>query len=154
MESSSDVSPNNPGVDTVRAIANSFFYVEIPGLTIAFKEVSGLQIETEVFEYREGGENSFIHRLPGPTKSGNIILKRGIAPTQEFMQWYEKILSGNIETHDVLIKMYELRVDNVIVKWKVKDAWPCKWSGPNFVAGDNVVAVETLELAHSGLERA
>jgi phage tail-like protein len=153
MARSADVSPNNPGVDNVRAIANTFFYVEIPGLTIAFKEVSGLQIETEVFEYREGGANDFIHRLPGPTKSGNIILKRGIAPTQEFMQWYEKILSGNIERYDVLIKMYELN-GNSVTKWKINKAWPCKWSGPSFVAGDNVVAVESLELAHAGLERA
>jgi phage tail-like protein len=154
MARSADVSVNNPGVDNVRAIANSFFYVEIPGLTIAFKEVSGLQIETEVFEYREGGVNDFIHRLPGPTKSGNIILKRGIATTQEFMEWYEKILAGNIERHDVIIYMHELKVGQPILKWKVMNAWPCKWSGPNFVAGDNVVAIESLELAHSGLERA
>jgi phage tail-like protein len=154
MARSANVSPNNPGMDNVRAIANSFFYVQIANFTIAFKEVSGLQIETEVFEYREGGVNDYIHRLPGPTKSGNIILKRGIAPTQEFLEWYEKILTGNIECHDVIISMYELKVGDPIVKWKVNKAWPCKWSGPNFVAGDNVVAVESLELAHAGLERA
>jgi phage tail-like protein len=150
----SNTSPNNPGVDTIRAISGSFFYVEIPNLTIAFREVSGLQIETEVFEYREGGVNDFIHRLPGPTKSGNIILKRGIAPTQEFLEWYGKILTGNIVRHDVIISMRELDASKKVVQWRVIDAWPCKWSGPNFVAGDNVVAVESLELAHSGLELA
>jgi phage tail-like protein len=154
MARSANVSPNNPGMDNVRAISNSFFYVQIANFTIAFKEVSGLQIETEVFEYREGGVNDYIHRLPGPTKSGNIILKRGIAPTQEFMEWYEKILAGNIECHDVIISMHELEVRDPIIKWKVNQAWPCKWSGPNFVAGDNVVAVESLELAHAGLGRA
>lgn len=147
-----NTSPNNPGMDNVRAIANSFFYVEIPGLSIVFKEVSGLQIETEVFDYREGGVNDFIHRLPGPTKSGNIVLKRGMAETQEFMNWYKKILNGNIECKDVTISMHQLEVGKPIVKWRVIDAWPCKWSGPNFVAGDNVLAVESLELAHSGLE--
>lgn len=150
----SNTSPFNPGVDTVRSISGSFFYVEIPNLEIVFREVSGLQIETEVFEYREGGVNDFIHRLPGPTKSGNIILKRGIAPTQEFLEWYGKILAGNIVRHDVIISMRELEVNKKVVQWRVIDAWPCKWSGPNFVAGDNVVAIESLELAHSGLELA
>jgi phage tail-like protein len=150
----SNTSPNNPGVDTIRAISGSFFRVKINNLTLAFKELSGLQIETEVFEYREGGVNDYIHRLPGPTKSGNIILKRGIAPTQEFMEWYEKILSGNIKCENVLISLHELGSSEAMMSWQVNQAWPCKWSGPNFIAGDNVVAVESLELAHSGLVRA
>jgi phage tail-like protein len=148
----SNTSPNNPGVDVVRSLAVGYFYVEIPNFTLVFKEVSGLQIETEVFEYREGGVNDYIHRLPGPTKSGNIILKRGMGLTQEFLEWYGKILAGNIVRHNVIITMYQTKPEEKVVQWRVIDAWPCKWSGPHFIAGDNTVAIESLELAHSGLE--
>jgi phage tail-like protein len=151
MGNTNYTSNNNPGTSGILTYPTSYFYVKIDNMSIVFKEVSGLQIETEVFEYREGGVNDHMHRLPGPSKSGNVVLKRGIVATQDFMNWYEKIVNGNIEYQHVDIGLYQIGNDSPIVTWNLADAWPCKWSGPNFVAGDNVVAIETLELAHAGL---
>ena len=151
MVNANYTSENNPGTSSVLTFPSSYFHVKIDNMSVAFKEVSGLQIETEVFEYREGGVNDQIHRFPGPSKSGNVVLKRGIVATQDFLKWYEKIVNGNIEYQHADIGLYQIGNDSPIIIWRLTDAWPCKWSGPNFVAGDNVVAIETLELAHAGL---
>ena len=48
------------------------FFVEIEGLIVgAFTEVSGLQVETQVHDYQEGGQNEYVHRLPGPVHPGH-----------------------------------------------------------------------------------
>ena len=44
-----------------------------------FSEVSGLQVELDVLELQEGGENAFVHKLPGRAKHGYLTLRRGQA---------------------------------------------------------------------------
>ena len=69
--------------------------MEIGGIAQAvFTEVSGLQLEMEVMEYQEGGNNDFVHRLPGRTKSSNLTLKRGMTNSNEFFQWYAELAQG------------------------------------------------------------
>ena len=81
---------------TEEAYPSYRFYVEIAGVPQAvFTEVSGLQIETEITEYEEGGNNDFVHRLPGRTKIGNITLKRGMTSSNELLQWFLKIARGD-----------------------------------------------------------
>src|SRR3954451_5529078 len=42
------------------------FKISIPGLDIGtFRECTGLSMEFDVFEWAEGGNNEFIHHLPG-----------------------------------------------------------------------------------------
>jgi phage tail-like protein len=142
----------NPGASAERALGNSCFYVDIGRTKLLFAEMSGLQLETEVTDYMEGGLHDYVHRLPGRTKLGNLVLKRGMAPSQEFMDWYLKIVAGNIERQNVSVKMHDL-FGRVIVQWDFQDAYPVKWTGPSFVAKDNMVAIESLELAYGGLLR-
>src|SRR4029079_8650692 len=71
------------------------FYVMIDGTAQAiFTEVSGLQIETEVQEYAEGGNNGFVHRLPGRTRVGNITLKRGITGSEQLLKCAHAVAAG------------------------------------------------------------
>jgi phage tail-like protein len=77
------------------AFAATRFYVQIEGVNHAvFTEISGLQIETEVFEYREGGNNASVHRLPGPIRVGNITLKHGLVGSAELFSWYMHVVRG------------------------------------------------------------
>src|SRR5215207_6334366 len=90
--------------------ANCRFYVEIGGLAQAvFTEMSGLQVETAVTEYEEGGNNGFVHRLPGRTKVSNLTLKRGVTNSNEFFNWYMEILQGKIDTKNISVVMYDTR---------------------------------------------
>ncbi len=140
----------------IEGLANCRFYVRIGNETQAvFTEVSGLQVETTVQEYEEGGNNAFTHRLPGRSKVGNLTLKRGITQGNEFFKWYADVAAGRI---GIKRKNVSLVVFNpagqVVAQWDFEGAFPVKWVGPQLVADGTALAVETLELAHSGLTRA
>jgi phage tail-like protein len=134
-----------------RVHSNSFFYVDIGDERAVFSEVTGLQAETEITPFKEGGFNEQAHMLPGSTKVGNITLKRGISQSNVFFSWYLTVMNGKVSRRDVLIKMYFNGRETPLYVWQLVKAFPCKWSGPNFNAKDSVIAIETLELAHEGL---
>ncbi|MDW8212313.1 MAG: phage tail protein [Roseiflexaceae bacterium] len=128
------------------------FWVEIDGLTEAvFSECSGLQTETEVVEWEEGGENRFRHRFPGRVKYANIVLKRGIA-TPELWKWYADIARGTIQRRNLSVVLYGY-AGTPEVRWNLKHALPVKWVGPTFKSGSSEAAVETLELIYEHFER-
>jgi phage tail-like protein len=128
------------------------FYVEIGSAPRAlFTEISGLQVETDIFEYAEGGNNSFIHRLPGRTKVSNITLKRGMTTSNELFAWYGQWLNGKHTPQNVTVVMYDT-AGNALLRWTFLNAYPVKWVGPQFTANGAQAAIETLELAHEGLQ--
>lgn len=127
------------------------FYVQIGGETQGvFTEVSGLQVELEIMDYREGGNNGFVHRLPGFTKMGNLSLKRGIVRKNDFYTWFMQIASGQFVSKNLSLVMCDVEGSPVIT-WNFTNAYPVKWIGPHFQASEAAVAVETLELAHEGI---
>ena len=128
------------------------FYVEIEGHTQAvFTEVSGLQVEMQVFEYQEGGNNGFIHRLPGPVKVSNIILKRGLTTSNDFFKWCMEVALRQVSRKHLSVLLYDTLGEEV-VRWNFHNAYPVKWVGPQFNSTSTATAIETLELAHDGLE--
>jgi phage tail-like protein len=130
------------------------FRVEIDGIArAAFSEVSGLESETAVIEYRLGGEASTVRKLPGLTKYGNLVLKSGITQDPELWNWRKAVVDGNIERRNgSIILLDDDRAE--VARWNFVNGWPCKWDGPAFNAKSNDVAIETIEIAHEGLERA
>ena len=130
---------------------NLRFAVEIDHVTVAiFTECSALTIETETFEYQEGGVNGYTHKLPTRTKYGNITLKRGLDDSQELYQWYLLNASGKTLRRNLSVILYDSRGHGVR-RWDLMGAFPCKWTGPDLRADTGAVAVETVEFAHSGL---
>lgn len=126
------------------------FAVEIDGLQVAgFMECSGLSIEHEMLEYAEGGLNSYTHKLPGRVKYGNITLKRGILAfaQQDLMQWFKKAMEGKpAPRKHVTIKSYDATGTKSFV-WHLENAYPVKYSGPEFKTDSASVACESLELS-------
>ena len=73
------------------------FLVEIGSEVVAnFQECTGLTMEVEVQEYVEGGNNEFVHKLPGRVKYTNITLKRGVTDNAQFSAWRPKVEGGKI----------------------------------------------------------
>jgi phage tail-like protein len=127
------------------------FRVEIDGVTVAaFTECSGLASETEVVEYREGGDFR-IRKLPGLTKYTNIVLKRGLTLDRTLWEWREAIVNGRADRRNGSVILMDAE-RNEVARWNFHEAWPAKWVGPELDARSNDVAIETLELAHEGLE--
>ena len=118
-----------------------------------FSECSGLQLETEVEDYAEGGLNTHLRRFPGRTKQSNLTLKRGIVD-RELHDWYVRLAQeGSVEFKSGSILVHDPSGGPVTMEWQFYRAFPCKWNGPDLNATQSSVAVETLELCHHGLIR-
>jgi phage tail-like protein len=128
------------------------FSVEWGGARIGFSEVTGLNLETEVIEYRDGSSSDFHKtKMPGLQKFSNVILKRGIvAGDTDFYKWMQTVQLNKVERRDVLIHLLDEKHQPVMT-WKLHNAWPVKLSGPELKAGSSEVAIESLELTHEGL---
>jgi phage tail-like protein len=130
------------------------FKLEIEGITVAgFSEVTGLNQESNVIDYREGQEGITPRKLPGLNKFGNITLKRGISPDLSVYNWRKTVTDGDIERRNASIVLHNEKHEEV-VRWNLVNAWPSKYVGPDLKANANEVAIETVELTHEGVERA
>ena len=131
---------------------NQNFAVEIEGLVIGgFSEVSGLQIEIEVEQYREGGVNEYVHHRAGPTRyPSHIVLKRGLTDAETLWRWQRNVSRGIIERKNGSIVLLD-SAGAEKWRWNFADAYPVRWSGPEFRAETSTIALESLELAHRGL---
>ena len=129
------------------------FLVELKGLAVGgFTEISGLQAEVEVTDYREGGVNDYIHKLAGPARyTSNLILKHGLTDIDAMWHWHRQVTQGIIQRRSVSIILLDAAGAEKR-RWNFKEAYPVKWIGPSLRAGTAEVAVETLELAHHGFE--
>jgi phage tail-like protein len=135
---------------------NFNFLVEIDGITrAAFQEAGGLDSSVEVIEHREGGNNLTSLKLPGRVKFSNITLKRGLTDDVELYAWHRQWVTGDPAAGRKNGSIVLLdRQGQEKTRWNFVRAWPVKWTGPALNAEGNDVAIETLELAHEGLERA
>jgi phage tail-like protein len=133
---------------------NYSFRVLIDDLPAAeFSECSGMEMTVKFDEVREGGENGFVHKLPGRVEYGNLVLKRGYARGGELFNWCLQPRDTQLQRRKVTVQLVEQASKSTIVQWIFDDAYPVKWSGPSLKASENAVAIESLELAHRGLGR-
>jgi phage tail-like protein len=134
------------------------FKVEIEGIEIAgFNEATGLNFETEIEKFREGGFNVHERQLIGPSKCPErLILKRGLsgdAKSNQLWDWYKKVLAGNLERKQLSIQMLDYSGAAISqLMWVFEKACPVKWTGPQFRAGTAEIAFETIEFIHRGMK--
>lgn len=129
------------------------FSVQWGGNRLGFSEVSGLTQENQVIEYRDGSfpEYSSI-KMPGLRKFSNITLKRGVVKSDnDFYKWLTTIKLNTVERRDLTISLLNESHEPVMV-WKIHNAFPVKVEGPALKAAANEVAIESIEIAHEGLE--
>ncbi|GAA4609848.1 phage tail-like protein [Actinoplanes octamycinicus] len=131
------------------------FRVEVGGLVVGgFTEVTGLQVETVVETYREGGVNEYEHKLPGPARyPANLVLRNGISDVEALWQWHQDVLGGVFERRDGTVYLLDGAGEDVMW-WHFLQALPVRWTGPELRAASGTVAVEAVELVHQGLRKA
>lgn len=130
------------------------FAVELDGITLAggFSECTGINATTEPEEINEGGLNSASRKFAGRTKHENLTLKRGMTNSAELYNWHRDAVEGRVKRFDGSIVLYDEKGEEAI-RWNFFRGWPAKWEGPALNATGNEVAIETLEIAHEGLQR-
>lgn len=128
------------------------FLVQWGGVRIGFTEVSGLDTQVEVIEYREGSSPEYHKtKMPGIAKYSNIVLKRGtIQGDSDFYKWMNTINLTVVERRDIIISLLN-ETHAPVMTWKAKNSFPVKIQASDLKSDGNEVAIETLEIAHEGL---
>ena len=139
-------------------IAKFHFSVELDGTEISFQEVSGLEMHTEVIEYRHGDSPEFtMIKQAGLVKTANLVLKKGIFKDDShlvdmFNKMFDKdYQSDRGERFDVLIKLMDEKGEDVMT-WNVQNAFPVKYTGTDLKSSENALAIESLELAYDSIK--
>ena len=149
MSLKSDYTGVYPGRDPALVFR---FCIKIAGVEAAqFLECSGLAMERQVKQYEEGGNNMFVHMLPGRIKWQNIVLKHGVSRSSLLWQWFlDGSYDGQVSYRQVSIELGDAEFGKVAI-WNVNRAFPVKWGTGPFNTKTQEIAIETLELAHSGI---
>jgi phage tail-like protein len=145
-----------PGFKGEVPVSSNFLF-EVDGVQIgAFKEVHGLELRVEVEAYEEGGENGYVHQLPGRMSWPNIILKRGIIQTDALFDWVRKSSGDTFATNGnkltrctgaiVLMSSRNQRLRS----YELQGAFPVRWVGPDLNVDEQRPLDEELEVAHHG----
>ncbi|WP_337041992.1 phage tail protein [Emticicia sp. 17c] len=113
---------------------------------IHFQEVSGLNKEMTTEEFTEGGENRFLYHFPKGTKYPNLVLKRGMKPESDVIQWVKDAID-NFDFKPATVSVILLNdAHKPLVKWEFLKAFPVKWASSDLKAQENAIVIETLEL--------
>lgn len=117
-----------------------------------FKSVSGLKFETEVIPVREGGANDTTFQLVGATKWSNLVLKQGFTGNSALIKWRQDWLRGKmVRIPSGTITQLNTAMEPV-AHWQFHRGWPAKWELSELDASKSELSIETLEIAHEGLE--
>ncbi|MEL6778838.1 MAG: phage tail protein [Cyanobacteria bacterium J06597_16] len=141
------------------------FYFEADGVSEkSILEVSGLSVESPVAGdggVHGSGKKGVRVRQATPTaeKFSNVTVKVVATTDVDLYDWYK-----NCNTNDggssewtsnrkaSSISAYD-QAGGIQARWELVNAYPCKYEGPSFTAGDSNMANETLELVHEGIKR-
>jgi phage tail-like protein len=133
------------------------FLFEVDGTTIgSFGEVYGLEVHINVSTYAEGGQNGFVHQLPGRMTWPNIVLRRGVTDSDALFSWITKVSGSGFSSNSNKLTrstgaITALGKDGERLRsWDLQGVFPVRWSGPSFNAGSGDSLHEEIELAHHG----
>ena len=133
-------------------IGNFNFHLELEGLTAGtFRNVEGLDSETEVIEYQDG-DDLVLRKRPGRTKYSNIVLKRGYVASDELWTWRKKVMDGTVERKSGSVILCN-DSGEPIMRYNFFEAWPVKWKGFTLDGKGTDSVVEEIELVIERLER-
>ena len=136
--------------------------------TAAFTEVTGIEANVDVIEFRMGNSSSLAPRkLPGLVKHGNVTMKMGYISGQQLMEWAiscvkESRAAGAFKRHDVTIELLDIATNGTPTEnldkapatgkqWKLTNAWVAKYHGADLDAKNSDVAIQTIEIAYEEL---
>ena len=129
------------------------YRVEIDGLDAGgFSEVTGFDASIDVMEYREGDMVQTPYKIPGLKKYGNITLKKGLTDSLVMYEWLITGVDGPVDRKTITITSLD-EYEQPVASWQVINAWPVKYTAPDFNATSSEVAIETVEIAHEGMTR-
>ena len=125
------------------------FTAEVLGRTLGtFASIRGLEAQVDILEYREGGINDLVHRLPGQLRYPNLVLGGGVT-SRAVEEWFAQTRLG-ADRHALTVTFLD-SAGTAVRAWSFAEAFPVRWTGPVLTASGGAVAGEELEVAHGGM---
>jgi phage tail-like protein len=136
---------------------NFKFLVYVQGFIAGgFSKVSGLKMTTEVFEYREGGDNTTVRKLPGQTKFDPVSLERGSTSNLDMWNWATEVHTfsggGHLNPPRRTITIVLVGKNGLeLRKWVLQKCWASEWEVGELDAKSNDVLIERVVVQHEGI---
>jgi len=118
-----------------------------------FTEVTGLGVQVERISYREAGNNAVVRAIPGRVTYASVTLRYGLTASNDLWDWLMSTVEGRVSRRNVSIVMLDTAGSTEVLRWNLISAWPQEWYGAPLDAMSRELAIETLVLAHEGLQR-
>jgi phage tail-like protein len=138
---------------------SSYFLFEVDGVEIGyFSEVTGLSVGIAVEQIFEGGQNGFVHQMPGRMSWPHLVFKRGITQSDALFTWMGKSSgegfagNGNKLTRSTGAVTVLDAEGTRLRAWEFDGVYPVRWTGPEFSVESNIALQEQLEVAHNGFK--
>jgi phage tail-like protein len=113
-----------------------------------FQEVTGLDVEMEMENFTEGGQNRFTWQLPKRSRYSDITLKRGMFFGSQVIKWCRDALENfSFAPANVHISLLNENHEPVMT-WYVINAIPKRWSVSGLNAQDNSIMIESITLSY------
>lgn len=134
--------------DNVWPLPKFYFQVKWDSEVVQFQEVSGLNIEAQIIEYRHGDSPEFSAiKMPGLKKVGNVTMKKGVFKSDnKFWLWLQEIKLNTIKRKVITISLLD-ETNSPTMTWTLNNAWPTKITGTDLKSNGNEVAVESIDIA-------
>lgn len=118
-----------------------------------FTEVTGLGVQVERISYREAGNNAVVRAIPGRVTYPPVTLRYGLTSATDLWDWLMTAVNGEVDRRNVSVVMLDPGGTGEVLRWNLLNAWPEEWYGAPLDAMSRSLAIETLVLAHEGLQR-
>jgi phage tail-like protein len=137
-------------------IADRFLF-ELDGVEIGvFRSVTGLEVTVQFDEFREGGQNGYVHKVPGRMSWPNLVFRRGITQSDAVFEWLAKSSGEQFAANRNKVTRSTGAVTAIssngtrLRSWEFIDVCPVRWKGPELSVENQTPLEEELEVAHHG----
>jgi phage tail-like protein len=141
---------------------NFKFRIKIDNVYVAgMNKCSALKKSTEMVEWREGGDPSTTHKLPGKTKYDAITLTSGVTHDTTFEDWAQLVnnfqgdasMSLKNFRKNITIDVFN-EADQPVLSYNLYRCWVSEFQAlADLDANANAVLIQTIKLENEGWER-
>jgi phage tail-like protein len=128
-----------PSPDREQLLRTNSFRVLIDEKELGFATISRLS--------SSDAEDGHEHRHRYET----VVLRRALTGSRDLYAWRRQVLDGKDDRRTVTIEQLEAPGARVANAWRLVEARPVRWSGPDFDAMESRIAYEEIELEFDDL---
>lgn len=120
-----------------------------------FQEVSGLNMEVNIADYRNGNEpTNHVRKVIGMHSFGDVTLKRGLIGAMDLWEWIRQARDGEqTSARNVTVQLFDEARTEAVMTWRLTNARPMRYTAPSLNAqSGSDIAIEELVLSVEAMD--